>query len=104
MDKKIKRIVLKHLDKIYSGSVSISKSFDQKAISPVVLKDCITLNKLEKTDENKQLHEFFDKYNDMLDTLYSTCIKYMKRIKAQKVSFAYLKVSIGVLKKEIIKL
>jgi glutathionylspermidine synthase len=104
MDKKIKQLVLKHLNMIYSQSVKISKSFDQKAISPVVLEEVINLNRLKKTEENKNIHKFVDQYNDMLDKLYENCTTYIERIQADKVSFAFLKVSIDVLKKEIFKI
>ncbi len=103
MNRKLSKPIIQNLDKIYRMAVTVSKSFDQKAISPKVLKDCIQLGKLEKEDDNEIIHEYIEYQNAMLDELYKNCVNYMTEIEADKVSFSYLRVAIQTLKKEIFK-
>ena len=103
MSRKIQRSIIQNLDRIYRTAVTVSKSFDQKAISPKVLKYCIQLGKLEKESDNEIIHEFIEYQNAMLDELYKNCVNYMTEIEADKVSFSYLRLAIQTLKKEIFK-
>ena len=98
MNKKAKKLITKHLDMIYVGSVRVSKSFGLDAISIPILREVIELNKMTADDTNKPLHDFIEKYNAMLDELYKSCKETTDKVKSDHVSRALLKRFIDTLK------
>ena len=98
MHKKIKNKITRNLDKIYQTSCNVSKSFGLSTISLKVLRDVINLGKITKSDTNKDLHDFIEKHNEMLDILYTTCEDYTKQVKSDHLSKEFLKTCINKLK------
>jgi len=69
--KKVKRMVYRNLDKIYSTSKSIIRSYGYKMIPMSLVKELIENSKLKPNNEIPQ--EFIENYNAVLDVLYKTC-------------------------------
>lgn len=69
--KKVKKLVCKHLDKLYSKSVAISKPFAPGMVSVSALYELIKMTKLEK--DAGIPNEFVEKYNRLLELLHDTC-------------------------------
>ena len=69
--KQIKKMVYNHLNKIYSTSLAISKSYIYELVPTSVLKEVIDRGKLPSDTELPK--SFVDNYNKMLDVLYKTC-------------------------------
>ena len=101
MNKKVKKLIIKHLDKIYTGSVKLSKSFGLDSISLALLKQVISLNKMTADNTNKEIHDFIDNYNKMLDELYRSCVAVTKKVKSNHVSKLVLKQFIDTLKENL---
>ena len=98
MNKKARKLIVKHLDLIYTSSVRISKGFGLQAISLKLLEEVINLNKMKVEDSNEPLHDFIDKYNDMLDELYKSCEATANKVGSKHVSKLTLKTFIYTLK------
>ena len=69
--KRAKKIIYRHLDKIYSSTVKISKQDPTGMIPLTVLRKLIDAGQFKpEVDLSK---DFVDNYNSMLDKLYDVC-------------------------------
>jgi len=71
-DKKIiRKLVYGSLNKIYSASLSVSKTYIYELIPLTVLREVI--NKAHLNNDAGLPIEFVNSYNNMIDVLYNTC-------------------------------
>lgn len=101
MNKQIRNQLFKTLDKIYKSAVKLSKSFGLDTISLTILKGLIEAAKFTADDSNKELHEYIKHNNDLLDLLYKSCEDAVKKVKAEHLAPALLKIYINEIKSGI---
>jgi len=97
-NKKIEKITHKHLDKIYTSSRNIAKSWKYSGIPISTLAYVIPRQKMGKDVDLPE--EFKTKYNLMLDQLLKTC---QSQARNKTVSFIDLKEDVRVMKEAFSK-
>ena len=102
-EKKVRKLLFKHLDMIQTAAVDSSKQFDLKAVPPQVLQECITRGKLMPSNDSEISDDFMRNYNKMLDDLYKNCIEFTKKMGAVNIPFKYLFQAVGVCKSAFVQ-
>lgn len=72
-EKKVKKAVFKHLDKIYKGSVEATKPYMKGMVSIAVLKEIIKRAKI-KDELGVIPKQFIVKFNDTLKIIENLCV------------------------------
>lgn len=95
---KLRRIVFKNLDKIYSVSKEIADRWDKNTIPLKTLKEIINRSKVSANTGNKIVDDHNEKYNKCLTTLYLSCVKTAKRMDSKSVPLSIIKEGIEIIK------
>ena len=93
--RKAEKIVVKHIDNIYSSSLKIAKAFESNSLALVTFKEVLNKSKLDPVDEIKV---FANNYNDTLDKLYNLAVSYCIDEGKKEIPLTFIKSSLEIIK------
>lgn len=96
--RKLRRIVFKNLDKIYSVSKEIAGRWDKNTIPLKTLKEIINRSKVSTNTGNKIIDNHNEKYNKCLTSLYLSCVKIAEKMESKSISLSVIKEGIEIIK------
>lgn len=95
-DKTPKQLVFSGLNKIYTTSRDLAKEWEQSTIPLLTLESLVDKSKLPVEGDAIEFREW---YNNLLDTLFTTCKDKAVEMNTTNVSTKYLKICIEHIKK-----